>query len=131
MKRIYKPYWEWEDYINGMWRKLPTEDEEKHLIEAIMFTGDHKKYGAAMRRVIKEWPNTMLNSLTNKSINRKAFLGHCACQIEINCPEYIVRQAWKLLTNEQRYLANEEARKTIQSWELKMENKQLYRALEK
>lgn len=124
MKRLYKPYWEWEDWKAGMWRKLSNKNEEKRfLIRCIEFTSDHVVYGNSMKKVISAWPNTMLNSLTNKSLNRKAFLGHCACCYEFLCPEYITRMAWKELTNEQRFLANREAEKTIHSWELERKSK--------
>lgn len=114
IKQVYVPYWEWEDFINGMWSK--SNDEEKDLKTAIEFTGDHLKYGAAMKRVIIEWPRTMLNSLTNPSINKRAFLGHCAVCLELKIPEYITRQAWKRLTDQQRYDADQVAQETINEW---------------
>lgn len=120
MKQVWVPYWEWEDWINGMWRKVENEDEL--LKQAIEFTGDHEKYGSAMNEVIFAWPRTMLNSLTNKSINRRAFVGHCAVQNKINIPEYITRMAWKSLTNMQRILADIEAEKAIKNWELWYKN---------
>jgi len=116
MKRIYIPYTEWEDWHNGMWNKLDKEEEPHMLLKAIRFTSDYIKYGHSMAKVIISWPNTMLNSLTNKNINRRAFLGHCACSYEFNCPEYITRAAWKELTNHQRYLADLVAQKTINNW---------------
>lgn len=116
MKRIYHHYEKWEDWQNGMWRKVSATEEKKHLETAISFTGDHVKYGNAMKEVIKEWNFTMQNSLTNTSINRKAFLGHCAVQYKINCPEYITRLAWKHLTDEQRFLADKVAQETIDNW---------------
>lgn len=117
MRQSYRPYWTWEDWLNGMWNKLPINQEEKMLIKALDFTSDHVKYGLAMSEVIEKWTNTMLNSLSNRSINRRAFLGHCAVSYKIQCPEYITRRAWKLLTNEQRELADLEAEKRIKEWE--------------
>lgn len=114
INRVYIPYWDWEDWINGMWRKVENEDEL--LQQAVEFTGDHVRYGHAMKEVVIAWPNTMLNSLTNTSINRRAFLGHCAVCYKIGTPEYIVRRAWKLLTDEQRFLADDIAQKTINEW---------------
>ncbi len=128
MKQQYVPYWEWEDWINGMWRKLPIEEEERMKVKSIEFMSDYVKYGDAMRCVIKEWPRTMLNSMTNKSINRKAFLGQCACAFEFNCPEYITRSVWKTLTDKQRYLADMAAQETINNYE--RENRGVYRNLE-
>ena len=120
MNQAYVPYWEWEDWFNGMWRKV--DNEEKWLKKAIKFTGNHLRYGAAMKEVIYEWPRTMLNHLTNPSINKRAFLGHCACQFKIKCPEYIVRAAWKLLTENQRILADKVAQETIDEWKIKYQS---------
>jgi hypothetical protein len=116
IKQVWIPYWQWEDWLNGMWHTLPQRDEPVMLQRAILFTGNYKIYGAAMRAVIKQWPNTMLNSLTNPSINKRAFLGHCACSFAINCPEYITRQAWHLLSEQQRVKADNEAQQTIDLW---------------
>jgi len=124
MIQQYVPYWEWEDWKNGMWRKLPKDEETEMLEKAVEFTGDHIKYGKAMRVVVKEWPRTMLNSLTNKGINRRAFLGHCACSLEFKCPEYITRMAWKRLTDMQRYMADKVAQQVIDEYEA--ENKRIH-----
>lgn len=120
MTQQYIPYWEWEDWIYGMWRKVHNEDYFLKL--AVKFTGDHVRYGSAMKEVVYAWPRTMVNSLTNPSINKRAFLGHCACCFKIKCPEYIVRRAWKLLTNEQRYLADKVAQETIDEWKIKYDS---------
>lgn len=117
LNRIYHPYWKWEDFLSGMWRKVDRTAESKMLKEAICFTGDHMKYGIAMQKVVFAWPVTMEHNLTNSSLNRKAFVGHCAVQYELKIPEYIVRSAWKQLTDRQRYLANCQAELAIKKWE--------------
>ncbi len=117
LKQQWVPYTEWEDWLNGMWGKASANDEPKMLQHAIEFTGDHEKYGDAMGAVIHAWPRTMLNSLTNTSINRRAFLGHCAVTFATGIPEYITRMAWKQLTNEQRELADAQAQKHINEYE--------------
>ena len=116
IEQVYIPYWDWEDWKCGMWEKVNIDEEKQMLERAIKFTGNHQLYGKAMREVVLEWPKTMLNSLTNVSINRRAFLGHCAVCYKINIPEYIVRAAWKRLTEKQRVLADNEAQKTINEW---------------
>jgi hypothetical protein len=123
--RVYIPYYDWEDWKNGMWSKVDQETESVMLKKAIEFTGDHVAYGSAMERVIKAWPKTMLNSLTNTGINRRAFLGHCAVMLELQIPEYIVRMAWKELTNEQQVLADAQAQKHIDNYE--RENRELHK----
>lgn len=111
IKQVWTPYWLWEDYINGMWSKVDFD-----LQTVIEFTGDHLIYGAAMKEVIYKWPNTMLNSLTNPSINKRAFVGHCAVNYTIGAPEYVTRMAWRELADHQRFLADKVAQETIDEW---------------
>jgi hypothetical protein len=118
MRQVYIPYWKWECYKNGMWLKVDSKTEQEMLNAAIEFTGNHILYGEAMRKVVYLWENTMINHLTNRSINRRAFLGHCAVYYKLQIPEYIVRRAWKFLDNKQRILADNEAEKTIKEWEI-------------
>lgn len=127
MERIYIPYWNWEDWIAGMWRTLSKSEEAGHLKACIAFTGDHVVYGSAMGEVIEAWPNTMLNSLTNPLCNKRAFLGHCACQYKINCPEYITRIAWRQLTEDQRVKADDVAQRTIDRWINERKNKSIHK----
>lgn len=114
IKQQWVPYWEWEDYLNGMWSKSKNDDND--LKTAIEFTGDHLKYGSAMKEVVREWPRTMLNSFSNPSINKRAFLGHCAVCFKIGIPEHITRAAWKELTDKQRFDADRVAQETIDEW---------------
>ena len=118
MKNVYVPYWKWECYKNGMWNKVNIKDEIKMLDLSIEFMRDHILYGKAMKDVVFKWENTMENHLTNKSINRRAFLGQCAVFYRHQIPEYIVRKGWKHLTNKQQILADNIAEQTIKEWEL-------------
>ncbi len=116
MKQKYHHYTLWEDYINGMWRVVNKEEEEEFLRKAITFTGDAELYGKYMLRVIKEWPIACEVNFTNPSTNHQAWVGHAACCIAINCPEYITRQAWGNLTELQQRKANFKADQAISSW---------------
>jgi len=118
MNQVYTPYTKWECYKNGMWSKVDVNSEQKMLQIAIGFTSDHVSYGSAMREVVFAWENSMLNFLTNKSINRRAYLGHCAVSFKLGIPEYIVRMAWKHLTPKQQQLADLVAERTIKEWEI-------------
>jgi hypothetical protein len=114
-KRVYHPYELWEEIKFGMWDDV--SDEKEWLEKAILFTGDHKLYGIFMMRVISEWPISCENALTDYNINRRAWVGHAACALGIGCPEHITRKAWRFLSYEQQYLANEEASRAIRAWE--------------
>lgn len=116
MKRIYHHYLTWEDFKNGMWRKETKFYEESELNNVIEFTGDYNLYGTAMLRVIDEWPLACEHNLSNVSINRRAWIGHAACCIEKGYPEYLVRIAWGMLSEQQRVDANNKADYAIEKW---------------
>lgn len=116
-KRVYHPYWDWEEIEHNMWGEVANR--KAALKKAVKFTGDHKLYGRFMMRVINEWPKSCENALTDYSLNRKAWVGHAACALAHGIPENITREAWGLLTDEQRILANREAERAIQQWEMR------------
>lgn len=117
MKRAYHPYWNWEEYHAGMWRIVSKAEEKQFLSEAITFTGNAKLYGSFMVKVANEWKVSCEHNLTCEDMNRKAWIGHAATCLAINCPEYITRMAWAYLTDKQRDEANYQAQKAIELWE--------------
>ncbi len=129
MKRIYVPWYKWECYANGMWRTVTKNEEQELLLEAIKFTGNHILYGNAMLDVILEWPNSMLHFLSNPSINKRAYLGHCAACLAIGSPEYITRLAWKELTDKQRIDADYIAQETLNEYFNEIKNKGIHKTL--
>jgi len=114
MIRLFVNWELWECYKNGMYRSEPKE--EFYLKEAIKFMSNTELFAKAMNEVVGKWNYTMLHHLTNSSLNRHAFVGQCACSYAINCPEYIVRLAWKELTEKQRNDADFEAKKIINNY---------------
>ena len=116
MKRIYHPYTMWEEVPAGMWANVPANEVTAHLARAIAFTGDAELYGAAMLRVIAEWPYSCEHSLTDENINRKAWIGHASTALAIGCPEHITRMAWGRLSQTQQDEANAKAQEAIDLW---------------
>lgn len=117
MKRVWVPIDRWEELHFNMWGDV--KDRRRCLERAVIFTGNHRLYGRYMMRVVVEWPNSCLNAMTDGNLNRKAWIGHAACALALRCPEDVTRQAWGLLSNEQRVLANRQAERAIQSWEMR------------
>jgi len=114
LPRVYHRVDQWEEMKFNMWGTVT--DRGRFLAMAIDFTGDHRLYGSFMVRVAKEWPISCENALTCPS-GRRAWIGHAATAMAIQCPEDIVRTAWGMLTHEQRFLANKEASRAIAIWE--------------
>lgn len=117
LKRIFHPYTKWECFKSGMWRQVSSKSRAKYLAKAIEFTGNAELYGSFMLKVIRVWPITCEHHLSETGSNRKAFIGHAAATMAIDCPEDITRQAWGHLSQKQQYDANEQARIAIEIWE--------------
>lgn len=115
LPRVWHPVEEWEEISFNMWGTV--KDRASYLSRAIRFTSDWNLYGDHMDLVIELWPISCENALTDYSINRKAWIGHAACALYMQCPEDITRQAWGHLTDEQRKMANRRAAIAIRSWE--------------
>jgi len=119
MKRIYHRYENWEDFNNGMYRKISKHEESLLLPEIIQFTADHQAWGAAMLDVVNQWQYSCEHNLTDLNSNRRAWVGQAACCLKKQYPEYLVREAWNTLSKRQQYLANKMADEAIAEWELK------------
>lgn len=100
-----------------MWEHAKAFERESMLKLAIEFTGNDALYGAAMIRVTNEYPFACEHNLTEIGQNRRAWIGHAACYMEHSLPESIVREAWGMLTEEQRIAANLRADHAIELWE--------------
>lgn len=114
-ERVYHHFLDWEENDHNMWGVV--SDRKRWLEKAIEFTSDHKRYGRFMMRVVKEWPISSENALTDSALNKRAWVGHAACALAMGCPEDITREAWGQLSDEQRVLANKEADAAIAVWE--------------
>lgn len=115
---MYKPYYEWECFLAGMYDPV----REKSVVECLVFMSNVDFFARAMYDVSIMWPVTMEDKLTNTSLNRVAFIGQAACCYAkgFRCGE--VKAAWKDLDAEYKLRANEEARKVIRLWEMKYTN---------
>lgn len=116
LDRVYHPIDKWEEISSNMWGAV--DDRASYLTRAISLTGDYKRYGSLMQRVIREWPVSCENALTDHRLNKKAWLGHAACALGIGCPEDITRKAWGYLNDSQRRLANGQAASAIRDWQV-------------
>lgn len=121
MQRQIKQVWhdvrEWEEVAHNMWGEVV--DKKAAIEVAIGFTSDYRLYGYYMKRVAREWPVSCENALTDPYLNQSAWIGHAAVALAHNIPEDITRQAWSYLTDEQKYLANQEAARTIGAWKMR------------
>lgn len=99
-----------------MWADVSDAERKRFVAVAFDFTSDAERYGAAMLRVLDEFPIACQQNLTERAINQQAWIGHAACYLATGCPEYATRDAWANLTDEQKDAANAKADAAIREW---------------
>ena len=115
MKRVFYPYDLWEDYQNGMYNE-DKNNRQLRIDKALKLFDDLDLLYFYMKKVVKTWVYATEHNLTNSSMNHQAWLGQCACSLFFGIHEDETRQAWGLLTDEQRQLANNVADKVYNEW---------------
>ena len=115
MDRIWHHYELWEDYHNGMYNES-RDGRPERVQRAAEILGDPVVCERAMRQVVETWPKATEFNLSNAEINRRAWLGQACCSCYAGIHEDEVREAWGLLTNEQRVRANIIATVVIKEW---------------
>jgi len=117
IKRTYHPYWTWEEVEANMWGDVPNKEQATK--ECVLFMSDTESFYSQMMKVVENWKYSCEQNLSNVSSNRIAWLGQAACAYYLNCPAEITKNAWWMLDEEKRTMANECARAAIVSWERK------------
>lgn len=100
-----------------MWKICSAQEIRELLPLAIELMSDVDNFYEAMLRVVYEWKNSCDANLSNKGMNRVAWIGQSACAIHSNIPEEVTRVAWQELTDLNRHMANEKAELAIKVWE--------------
>ena len=116
MEQIFYHYTAWEDFQNGMYDE--SKDGRKERVnKAVEILSNTDILYVAMKRVTQEWTHATEQNLSNPSINHQAFLGQTACSIHAGIHEDETREAWGILTNEQRINANRVADRVDAEWQ--------------
>ena len=123
MKRIFHHYELWEDYHNGMYDES-KEGRKERVEKAVKILGTPKICKRAMEKVIEEWKIATEYNLSNAELNRKAWLGQAACSCYGGVHEDETREAWGIMTEQQRIEANMIAYHIIKKWICEKENEQ-------
>jgi hypothetical protein len=117
MKRIYHPYWLWEDYKAGFYDNISGRNKVELGNYVIELFNNPELTEVYMSKVIQEWKYSCEHNLTNISLNRIAYLGQAACCIYAKVPFNITMNAWNKLDLYYRVIADKIALKIINEWE--------------
>jgi hypothetical protein len=117
MARIYHRYETWEDYNNGMYKKICFMDQSGLVQQCKDLLACPQWLYESMVFVSLNWSNSAEHNLTNTNRNRQAWLGQSACCFTHGAPEYITKIAWNNLDPKQQNEANKVADSVIAPWE--------------
>lgn len=114
MTRIYHRFECWECYKYGLY-DLPT-DKELLKQKVVELFSDPIKTQEYMYLVTKKWKFSCEHNLTNISLNRIAWIGQAACCLYAKVPYRVTMEAWWLVPENYRNIADSIAKKTIDNY---------------
>jgi len=115
--RIFHTYDKWECYKAGFYKTTPPEGmtKEQCLLEYKKLLTDELEFRAILEKIIIEWKYSCEHYLTNKAMNRIAWLGQAAlCYAKGISAEF--RGGFNLLTKEEQNKANVIALEYLNKW---------------
>jgi hypothetical protein len=119
-KKIYYPWTSLEEYQpnGGMWNIASIDVRDSLINAAKELLKNSQAFEKALHDVLKYWPLSVQNALTNRALNHQAWLGQAACFFAVGSVEETTRSAWRLLTLQEQIEANKIAEKIINLWNI-------------
>lgn len=117
MKRIFHTWDKWESFYYRFFDNNPPEGISKTDAEKLYqeLLSNPEEFGNVLAKVITEWPNSCEHNLTNKTLNRIAWMGQAALAYKYKIPAAF-RGGYNLLTKDQQKAADDVALKYINIW---------------
>ncbi len=114
--RIFHTHDKWECQKAGFYENTKEGMTKAQCEEGYRaFLSDSQQFGNTLERVITEWKHSCEHYLTNKAMNRIAWLGQAAACYALGIPS-AYRGGFFLLTEAQQKEANEVALKYLNKW---------------
>ena len=119
MKKVKRTYFHCDDLEEApMWATAKTKDHELYAERSADLMKESDSFKEACRRAVKEWPNSSMQNLSARGMNRMAWIGHAANWLNHGSVESTTRMGWNLLDLEEQIKANKIANEVIEEWEL-------------
>lgn len=114
--RVFHTFDKWECFKAGFYATTKNGmTKEQCELEYVKLLSDIELFESALSRVISEWKNSCEHYLTNKAMNRIAWLGQASLCISKGIPS-VFRGGFHLLSEEQQLSANTTALKYLNIW---------------
>lgn len=120
MRRIYHPWHRWECVDAGLFATVgPGGLSADECLDAYAeFLRDAVRFDVALGRVVREWPISCEQFLTNEKSNRIAWLGQASMCIDTGIPS-VFRGGFKRLAAREQARANAQAGECMRGWLVK------------
>lgn len=117
MERIFHTWDKWESFYSGFFDNNPPAGISKSEAESLYhkLLSDPVEFANVLEKVIVEWPYSCEHNLTNKTLNRIAWMGQAALAYKYKIPAHF-RGGYNLLTKDQQQAADNVALKYINLW---------------
>jgi len=113
--RIWHNYNKWEDYKSGLYAS--RKESEIGIQSSYNLLSSPYDLFVNMVKVTGEWKNATEFNLSNRSSNRRAWLGWSACCYKHGANDDETKAAWRMLDKQQQEKANAVATAVIETWE--------------
>lgn len=68
MAQIYHPYWQWEDYANGFYRKVDKTKELENVHLALNLLSNEILFYSVAKEMVSKWVKSSEQNLTDDTI---------------------------------------------------------------
>jgi hypothetical protein len=114
--RVFHTYEKWECHKAGFYATtLNGMTKEEAELKYAEFLADETVFGAALERVTTEWKHSCEHYLTNKAMNRIAWLGQASVCLALGIPSSF-RGGFNLLPEDKQESANQLALRYLNKW---------------
>lgn len=114
--RIFHTYEKWECHKAGFYKsRVEGKTKEQCENEYAQFLRDLDRFERALRGVISEWKYSCQHYLTNKSMNRIAWLGQASMCLDNGMPS-VYCSGYNLLSDEEKEAADNLALVYLNKW---------------
>ncbi len=114
MKRIFHPAHRWEDFTanfyGGVRQDFPKDDTLQLYASLLK---DLPKFESALQTITGTWHFACEHNLSNKAMNRVAYLGQAACAVVYGVPHQMSMGGYNLLSESERADADAMAQKYV------------------
>ena len=116
-ERIFHTFHKWEAVAYGLYEQVhPTMSAKQCEYKFIELMTNEELFAECLNEVITKWKFSCEHNLTNRALNRIAWLGQAALAYKWNIPSRY-SSGWKLLSDKEQDKANQIALNALNNWQ--------------